>query len=126
YTGAGGAALDYESILNGGEFTATLGTTTLTLSAPTPIAMQFDANFAAQATPVTAASQAALIAKLKADGIARFRYYIENSSFAFTPGQLTITFAAAGWQDAGGNPGPAGVFLFGIDGPTAHLVGPAN
>ena len=134
FTPSPGVPLDYASIMDdtgvgADEFSVKLiGGDPLDLSAvPIPVSMEFNDDFVLEATAVTAASPSELIAKLEEDGITRFRYYIEEVGFTEYPtGQLEITFVADSWNDAGGSGGPDAVFLFGIDGPVANLVGPGD
>ncbi|HLQ76232.1 MAG TPA: hypothetical protein VK210_02700, partial [Terriglobia bacterium] len=133
YNASPGAKLDYASILDStDEFEVRLNGTLLTLNpVPTPIAMEFNADFTMEATHITAASDSALITKLEADGITRFRYFITAGlpAGAFGTGQLEVKFLAQSWKDAAGNFGADGVnatYLFGIDGTVAKVAGPGD
>ncbi|HMJ90340.1 MAG TPA: hypothetical protein VK530_11010, partial [Candidatus Acidoferrum sp.] len=118
-----GVALDYNSI-DGDEFTLTInGDTYLLSGAPIPIEMAFNDDFILVAKALTGGD--ATIAKLEEGGITRFRYLITGLT-AFTPGQVVLTFDANTWADKAGNGGTAGTFTFGVEGPTATVVSPAN
>ncbi|HTD67964.1 MAG TPA: hypothetical protein VK846_15675, partial [Candidatus Limnocylindria bacterium] len=121
-----GIGLDYDSILDSSdsEFTLQIDSVAFTVSAtPLPIEMAFNDDFILMATVLTGAE--ATPEKLEEAGVTRFRYLITGLS-NFTPGQVVLTFDANTWTDKAGNGGPAGTWTFGVDGPTAVVVSPAD
>jgi hypothetical protein len=104
--------LDYGTILDpDAEISATLAAigglpASLTLNGtPQPIEVAVDSNGLSQETPVTANTQAELIALLKSKGVQRFRYQITDAGFQWEPGVVQVTFNGANWQQANGTNG---------------------
>ena len=137
-----GSALDYASILDdtggsaaeikvwvidqtgAGPYTPTL----LTVAAnPIPVDVSFDADFNLVTTEITADPGGTLEQKLIAEGITRFRYHLSDPpGGTFKPGQIVVETIGGSWQDAAGNAGPGGTWVFGVEGPTARMIAPTN
>jgi hypothetical protein len=135
YKATPGAALDYDSILDGDsttgfEFTVT-GLSGLN-GKPTPIEIVIDENGIASYVEVNqgSLSKEKWYEQLANKGISQFRYATTTTDFA--PGEITISFlkedslTGAGWRDTAGNGSVADAQArsFQVEGPTVKLVSP--
>ncbi|HVP75835.1 MAG TPA: hypothetical protein VMS63_07420, partial [Gaiellaceae bacterium] len=116
YSPPTGTSLDYGTIYTTTYPTMMIGTTPVTLGAPTGIEMVTDPT--SGALVATAVSQT----KAQMDNVTRFRYDFTSGSWA--PGTAAITIPT--WSDSGGDVAPQTTLTFEVLGPTVQLVQPTD
>ena len=132
YTAPPGTSVDYASIFATGHGpTLSDGGTPIALGAPTPISMVADpATGILTATPivvhpVNGVLSSADLQMLQNANPTTFRYDFPAST-PWSPGTVTVTFAAGSWATSNGDQAPGQTFTFQVLGPTADLVQPTN
>ncbi len=111
-----GTSLDYSTIYTTTYPTLMIGTSSITLGAPTAIEMVTDPTSGALVATAVSQTQA------QTDNVTRFRYDFTGGNWS--PGTATITIPT--WKDSGGDDAGVTTLTFEVLGPTVQLVQPTN